>query len=78
MDANKGDDDNPNCRNRLVACEIRRKWQDSIFAPSPPLEALRTILSAAATKGTWEEKDWWAGPDSDERVQISPIDISRA
>ena len=38
VDVNKGDDDEPNYRSRLVAREIRKKGEDPIFAPSPPLE----------------------------------------
>ena len=53
VDVNKGDDVEPNYCNRLVARGIRRKWEDSIFAPTPPLEALRALLSAATTEGTW-------------------------
>ena len=78
VDVNKGDDQEPNYRSRLVAREIRKKWEDSIFAPTPPLEALRAILSATATKGTWSNRQWHATPESEERLQISLIDISRA
>ena len=56
VDVNKGDDSHPNYRGRLVAREIRKKWEDSIVAPTPPLEALRTLLSIAATKGFWPDR----------------------
>ena len=49
VDTNKGDDQSPNYRSRLVAREVRQHWEQAIFAPTPPLEALRTILSIAAT-----------------------------
>ena len=49
IDTNKGDDDAPNYRSRLVAREIRRKGENPIFAPTPPLESLRTVVSLAAT-----------------------------
>jgi hypothetical protein len=49
VDVNKGDDLNPNYRSRLVAREIRRHGEEPIFAPTPPLGSLRTILSLAAT-----------------------------
>ena len=78
MDTNKGDDQEPNYRSRLVARDFRRKGEDSIFAPTPPLEALRTILSMVATKECWPAGCWGAGPDSEKRLQISMIDISRA
>ena len=77
IDTNKGDDDAPNIRCRLVAREIRRAGEDPIFAPTPPLESLRTILSLAATdfQGA-SKKD--RGPTSPNRIQVSFIDISRA
>ena len=49
VDVNKGDDTNPNVRSRLVARQIRQAGEDAIFAPTPPLEALRSIISMAAT-----------------------------
>ena len=49
VDVNKGGDDEPNYRSRLVAREIRLPGEASIFAPTPPPEALRTVLSMAAT-----------------------------
>ena len=48
-DSNKGDDNDPNVRCRLLAREIRKAGEDPIFASTPPLESLRTILSLAAT-----------------------------
>ena len=49
VDVSKGDDEEPNCRSRLVAKDYRRKGDDSIYAPTPPLEAIRTLLMMAAT-----------------------------
>ena len=49
VETNKGDDVNPNIRSRLAARQIRGPGQDAVFAPTPPLEALRTVLSLAAT-----------------------------
>ena len=49
VDVNKGDDLCPNVRSRLVARQIRQAGEDAIFAPTPPLEALRSVLSMAAT-----------------------------
>ena len=46
---NKGDVESPNYRSRLVAREARRPGEDSIFSPTPPLEALRSVLPRAAT-----------------------------
>ena len=49
VDVSKGDDVNPNIRSRLVARQIRQAGEKAIFAPTPRLEALRSILSMAAT-----------------------------
>ena len=75
IDVNKGDDECPNYRSRLVAREVRKPWEASIFAPTPPLEALRSVISLAATE--------FAGvmvhdrrPESETRTQISVVDIS--
>ncbi len=78
VDVSKGDDLCPRYRSRLVARQLkaRDKSGASFFAPTPPLEALRTVLSMAATqlKG-WEP---CYDPQSNKRMQISFIDISRA
>ena len=49
IDVNKGDDLNPECRSRLVAREIRRFGEEPIFAPTPPLESSRPVLTFVAT-----------------------------
>ena len=75
-DVNKGDDDAPNYRSRLVAREVRQSWEQSIFAPTPPLEALRTILSLAATDRpgmTPHVRD----PVPHRRTQVFVIDIKK-
>ena len=74
---NKGDHANPNVRCRLVARQIRHPGTDSVFAPTPPLEALRTVISFAVTQYEGEKKKTWA-PESEDRMQLSFIDISRA
>ena len=77
VDVNKGDNVTPNIRSRLVARQIRQAGEEAIFAPTPPLEALRTIISLAST-----DIDGRAAhvrdPKSERRTQISAIDISRA
>ena len=77
IDVNKGDDDCPNYRSRLVAREIRRPGEDSIFAPTPPLESLRTIISLTATDLEGDVPHD-RNPISEERTQIQVLDISRA
>ena len=49
VEVNKGDDQCPKIRSRLVAREIRLKGEEAIFAPTPPLESLRMVLSHATT-----------------------------
>ena len=77
IDINKGDDENPLYRSRLVAREVRKHGEASIFAPTPPLEALRTILSMAATDlpGC---RQHCRDKESEERTQVQVVDISRA
>ena len=49
IDINKGDDENPNYRSRLVGKEFNNEHMDGLFAGTPPLEALRYLIHAAAT-----------------------------
>ena len=49
IDMSKGDFDNPKIRSRLVGKEFRTGPDDSLYASTPPLEALRVLLSRAAT-----------------------------
>ena len=44
VEVNKGDDEHPKIRSRLVAREIRMAGEDEIFAPTPPLESLRMFV----------------------------------
>ena len=50
---------------------------ESIFAPTPPLEAARTLISLAATEAGSRWRPNW-NPMSPKRTQIMVIDISRA
>ncbi len=78
VDVNKGDDLTPKYRSRLVARQLKAhdRGNNSYFAPTPPLEALRTVVSLAATT----LKDWKPkyDPEAEDRTQISLMDISRA
>ena len=60
-----------------MAREIHLPGQDSIFAPTPLLEALRTVLSMAAPDLAGLPKHDQRGL-SEMRTQISVVDISRA
>ena len=57
IDVNKGDRLQPNYRSRLVAKEYNNGAEEGLFAATPPLEALRLLLSDAATteKGQGEK-----------------------
>ena len=72
LDVDKGDASAPNLRSRLVAKEFNDGTdggQASLFAATPPLEALRLLISEAATV---EEKDDVEGKT------VLLADISRA
>ena len=76
VDVNKGDDDDPNYRSRLVAKDIRKRCEDAIFAPTPPLESLRAVLTLVASPQVrMNRQHSWRG---DDRFQVSFVDISRA
>ena len=49
LDTNKGDKNNPNHRSRLVARSFNQGKDDTLYASTPPLEAMRLIISHAAT-----------------------------
>ena len=74
---NKGDDRNPNIRSRLVAREMRLPGEEAVFAPTPPLETLRMVLSHAVTDFEGEPRKIY-DPCSEQRQQVLLIDISRA
>ena len=78
VDVNKGDDLHPNYRSRLVARQLKATDTSgkSYFAPAPPLEALRTVVSMAMTRAGSHQPDW--NPNSENRVQISLVDIKRS
>ena len=54
IDINKGDEEKPNYRSRLVAREINTHKRDDLFAATPPLEALKLILSITASSNKGE------------------------
>ena len=49
VDTNKGDRENPQIRSRWCAKEVATYKTDAFFASTPPLEAMRLIMSEAAT-----------------------------
>ena len=59
IDINKGDEDTPNYWSRLVAKEFNDGAGEGLFASTPPLEALRFLISETATvrgREDWEDK----------------------
>ena len=55
IDINKGDDTNLIYRSRLVGNEFNNETIEGIFAGTPPLEALRSLIHEAATMRKGEE-----------------------
>ena len=67
VDVNKGDALDVNYRSRLVGREFNIGRDDALYASTPPLEALRLIVSYAATQ-----------PSDGERRTIMINDVRRA
>ena len=59
------------------ARQVRLPGEDAVFAPTPPLESLRMILSHATTRLPGERPKAW-DPASPDRQMLFFIDISRA
>ncbi len=78
VDVNKGDEANPRYRSRLVARQMKAHDHSgtSYFAPAPPLEALRTVLSLAVTSIGGYAPD--TDPKSPTRTQLSFLDVAWA
>ncbi len=49
VDANKGDEEMPVYRCRLVAKENKKNKREELFVATPPLEAKKTLLSLWAS-----------------------------
>jgi len=67
VDVNKGDGVDVDCRSRLVGREFNVGRDDALYAATPPLEALRIIISDAATIG-----------ENDVRKEVMVNDVRRA
>lgn len=70
LEINKGDNENPNVRARLVGRELKMDKRDDLFAATPPLESLKTIIAICASKQFHVERS--------ERFIIMSTDIKRA
>ena len=51
VDINKGDDINTDYRSLIVAQEFNDHKRDDRFAATPPLEAIKVLLSSAVNEG---------------------------
>ena len=58
VDTNKGDVESPDYRSRLVGREFNVGKDDTLYASTPPLEALRYVVSRAATWGGDGSNRW--------------------
>lgn len=57
VNVNKQDEKNPLIRSRYVACEVNTYRDESLYASTPPLEALRFLLSWTATRSRAQPKN---------------------
>ena len=73
LDINKGDEDSPEYRSRLVAQEIKRDKREDLFAATPPLEAKKMLFSMAVTEGYG-----YLGEDKENGMRIDFVDVRRA
>ena len=67
VDVNKGDQEKPDYRSRLVGQEFNTAKDDELYASTPPLEALRYVVSSAAT---------WTEDNSQRHIMVN--DVRRA
>merc|ERR1712026_301738 len=72
VDVNKGDEQNPEYRSRLVAMEFKTDSSAEWFSGTPPLEALRFVCSDWASAGQDMEKE-----KGDDRCMVV-IDVKKA
>ena len=68
---NKGDEENPIYRSRFVGKEFNDRELEGLFAATPPLEALRLLLSWAATGGKVPKGD--ATPNGGRSILIADV-----
>ena len=73
VDINKGDDEKPEYRSRLVAKEINREKREDLFAATPPLEAKKALLSMATTEGIG-----WKKGKKQKGMKLDFIDVRKA
>jgi len=72
IDINKGDKVHPEYRSRIVAKDFKLDKRLDLFAATPPLEALKMLISIMMSEGIG-----WC-KNHDERMKMDFIDIRRA
>ena len=65
---NKGDQENPDVRMRLVAQEVNTYHEEAYFAATPPIECKRALMSEYATRRTFKGKP----------LKMSFVDVRKA
>ena len=73
VDIDKGDDHEHNYRSRFVAMEFNTQKVNGLYASTPPLEALKLLISDAATRTS----DTFKEEEEEEKV-IMVNDVARA
>ena len=73
VDVNKGDDENPEIRCRIVGKEYNDQKRVDLFAATPPLESNKVLFSYAVTEGIGFNKN-----DEANGMKLMFLDISRA
>ena len=73
VDVNKGDDQNPDYRSRLVAQEINDHQRVDLFAATPPLEAKKMLMSLVVTWGIGYQRG-----SKEKGQELDFIDVRRA
>lgn len=66
VDTNKGDENNPDYRSRLVGREIKKDATMDLFSATPPLEFIKLLLSTAAQ-----------GQSDRRPLRVATVDIKR-
>ena len=75
---NTADDKEPNICFRYVARQMKASESSftSYFAPAPPLEAVRIVISLAMPRSGKHQPDW--DPQSHRRMHLSFVDVEQA
>ena len=78
VDHSKVDSENINVRSRWVAMKFAKYQDESLFAATPPLEALRLVLSWADTRDRRGPSAAIGSRTKFGRKSILVVDVSRA